>query len=119
MQVDSREAFVLPRKLLNDAARCFVQAPAVRAAPATLGATPGGAAAAGPLSPQGPGVKRSLSSKAPRLPDGSVPHLSAVPGGPLALGCMRPWAYSPAYAFCTHGAINYDATPSLRRSGNS
>lgn len=83
---DIQEAFLLPRKLLNDAARCFVQAPAARAA---AQGSPAGTITTGgsPFV----GQQRGLSSKAPRLPDGTVPHLAsglsgtAAPAAGLAL----------------------------------
>ena len=86
-QVDSHEAFALQKKLLAEAARCFVQAPALpRPSPLTPPLAPPLHAASSTSSPPAPlaaangGVQRALSSKAPRLPDGSLPHLAALPG---------------------------------------
>lgn len=116
LQVDSREAFVLPRKLLNDAARCFVQAPAPRPSPHI--SPPASAAAAGagspPVLPRAPSpLKRVVSAKAPRLPDGSLPHLTAVPGGlPFSALHVRVY-YCDAYhshAFDAHSTGSLSCT---------
>ncbi|KAI3425379.1 hypothetical protein D9Q98_009143 [Chlorella vulgaris] len=76
--VDPREAFVLPRKSVTEAARCFVQPPPpATGSGASTPARPIASAAATPSTPtpadgSSPLRARTLSS-APRLPNGTLP----------------------------------------------
>jgi hypothetical protein len=94
--VDSREAFILSRKLLTEAARCFVQAPQRPpdpARPTYLEVTYQGLPITPPPPPPPPRSTSPTPSAhsahsspirlglvgGPRLPDGSLPALSSPP----------------------------------------
>ncbi|KAI7836877.1 hypothetical protein COHA_009277 [Chlorella ohadii] len=80
--VEPREAFVLPWRVLTEAARCFVQPPAALlggSTPARVGSlAPAAGTPSTPMVGGGSPLRPAALSAAPRLPNGSLPAAAAA-----------------------------------------